>query len=127
MKLRLIILILLGITLLVGLLIIYTTIDPDASVLFPKCPFLMLTGLECPGCGSQRTIHAMLNGEWLNALKTNLLVVLVFPYLFIAIASLLLKSRFVAAQRIYEALTGTIATYLFALVFILSFILKNVF
>ena len=31
---------------------IYTIADPETGVLFPKCPFFALTGLQCPGCGS---------------------------------------------------------------------------
>ncbi len=28
------------------------------EILAPKCPLLMATGLKCPGCGSQRMLHA---------------------------------------------------------------------
>ena len=30
---------------------VYSHIHPSSSPLFPKCPFLMLTGMKCPGCG----------------------------------------------------------------------------
>ena len=39
---------------------VYSHIHPSSSPLFPKCPFLMLTGMKCPGCGSQRALHALL-------------------------------------------------------------------
>lgn len=65
---------------------LYTAIDPESSVFFPKCPFHMLTGLECPGCGSQRAIHSLLNGDIAAAIHYNLLIVLSIPYLlFLAI------------------------------------------
>ena len=60
---------------------LYTAIDPESSVFFPKCPFHMLTGLECPGCGSQRAIHSLLNGDIAAAIHYNLLIVLSIPYL----------------------------------------------
>ena len=38
----------------------YFYFDPSDSALFPKCTFYSLTGLQCPGCGSQRARHARL-------------------------------------------------------------------
>ena len=63
--------------------IIYKHFDPAEYVLWPKCVFHMLTGLECPGCGSQRAIHSLLNGEISKAIHYNLLIVIIIPYLFI--------------------------------------------
>lgn len=60
---------------------IYLRYDPETSSFFPKCPFLLLTGLECPGCGSQRAIHSLLNGDLQAAVHYNLLLVSSIPYL----------------------------------------------
>ena len=60
---------------------LYLTVDPESSSLFPKCPFHLLIGLECPGCGSQRAIHSLLNGKIGQAFHYNLLVVIAIPYL----------------------------------------------
>ena len=47
-------------------------IDPEETRLIPACPFLSLTGLLCPGCGSARALHALLHGELAAAvLKGN--------------------------------------------------------
>lgn len=67
--------------LLLAAVLLYTETDPESSVLFPKCPFHLLTGLECPGCGSQRAIHSLLNGDIGAAAHYNLLLVLAIPYL----------------------------------------------
>ena len=67
--------------LLLAAVLLYTETDPESSVLFPKCPFHLLTGLECPGCGSQRAIHSLLNGKIGQAFHYNLLVVIAIPYL----------------------------------------------
>ena len=32
-------------------LLVLGLFDPSVSAFFPKCPFLLLTGLQCPGCG----------------------------------------------------------------------------
>ena len=41
---------------------IYYFYDPSLNGFFPRCPFLSITGWRCPGCGSQRAIHAILHG-----------------------------------------------------------------
>lgn len=38
---------------------------------FPLCPFKLLTGLPCPGCGGLRAANALLRGEILSALYIN--------------------------------------------------------
>lgn len=55
--------------------------DPATSGLFPPCIFLSVTGLECPGCGSTRCIHQMLNGNFQEATDLNLLTVIAMPWL----------------------------------------------
>jgi len=61
--------------------LLYFFFDPSLSELFPKCIFYSLTNLDCPGCGSQRAIHALLNGNILQAADYNLLVILFLPIL----------------------------------------------
>lgn len=60
---------------------IYTIADPETGALFPKCPFFALTGLQCPGCGSQRAIHDLLHGHPGEALRHNALLVASIPFL----------------------------------------------
>lgn len=37
----------------------------------PRCPFRVLTGYDCPGCGSQRALHALLHGRFGDAWHHN--------------------------------------------------------
>jgi len=53
--------------------------DPEKTWFFPACQFHRLTGLDCPGCGSQRALHALLHGQVWTALHDNLLFVLSLP------------------------------------------------
>lgn len=55
--------------------------DPSEYVLMPKCPFKMLTGLDCPGCGFQRAMHALLHGHVAEAIRFNVFLVVAVPYL----------------------------------------------
>jgi uncharacterized integral membrane protein len=46
-----------------------------------QCTFHTLTGLHCPGCGGQRALHYLLHGEFLKALRNNILFVTGLPVL----------------------------------------------
>ena len=61
-------------------LAVYTLFDP-ASGYFPQCPFLYFTGLQCPGCGSQRAIHALLHADLSSAWSYNPFLMLSVPLL----------------------------------------------
>ena len=63
---------------LLGALSLYFFNDPLNTDLFPKCPFYSITGFYCPGCGSQRAIHAILHGHIFEGLQHNFLIVLLF-------------------------------------------------
>lgn len=71
----------------VVLAIVYYRVSPTTSVFFPKCAFLMLTGLKCPGCGSQRAVHALLHADLASAFAHNALLVLSLPYLALLIGA----------------------------------------
>ena len=54
----------------------------DESSLYFICPFKTLCGLDCFGCGGQRAISHLLNGDVPSALQSNAYAVLVLvPYL----------------------------------------------
>src|SRR5699024_3622710 len=45
----------------------------------PLCPVYHLTGLHCPGCGAIRSVHALIDGDVLLALRNNVLIVIALP------------------------------------------------
>lgn len=49
--------------------------DPATHRFFPGCTFHKLTGLNCPGCGATRSLHALLHGDFLTALRDNALFI----------------------------------------------------
>lgn len=55
--------------------------DPETGEGFLPCPFHWLTGLFCPGCGSQRAIHDLLHGRLLAGFGHNALLVMALPLL----------------------------------------------
>lgn len=108
----------------IGSVIIYFLFDPSGSVWFPKCPFLMLTGLKCPGCGSQRTIHALLHMDFPEAFHYNALLVCSIPIIIILlIAETLRKSK----PSFYVKVHRPLYIYIYLAAVILWWIFRNVF
>jgi hypothetical protein len=60
---------------------LYYLLDPADYDFFPSCPFYTLTGYKCPGCGSQRAIHHLLNLDIPSAFRENALLVTALPYI----------------------------------------------
>ncbi len=69
-----------ALVLMFGLVVLYF-FKPGQSPIYPPCPFHLITGLYCPGCGSLRAIHALLHGRILSALDLNPLMVVSIPFL----------------------------------------------
>ncbi|UOG75082.1 DUF2752 domain-containing protein [Hymenobacter tibetensis] len=69
-----------------GLAVLYFRLDP-ARYPFPRCPVHWLTGLHCPGCGTQRAVHALLHGRLLEAVGFNVLAALFAPVVVLGVAA----------------------------------------
>ena len=99
-----------------GLSFVYL-LDPETSDLYPPCPFLALTGLYCPGCGTLRALHQLTRGHPLAALDLNPLMMLLLPFIayFFASHALLavtgrpLRTFFVRPALIWALLAGILA------------------
>lgn len=52
--------------------------DPHDSGAWGTCPVLLLTGYQCPGCGTLRGLHDIATGAWAEAWSHNALL---FPVL----------------------------------------------
>jgi len=70
---------------LVAVAFMFYVFDPEEVVLFPKCPFLLTTGFECPGCGSQRAVHSILHLDIKSAFSHNALILFLVPYILLGI------------------------------------------
>ncbi len=75
-----------------GAVAVLHVVDPNEPGHYPTCPFLAVTGLHCPGCGSLRALRALSGGDLLTALDRNPLLVLAVPYLVVAWAAWLLRA-----------------------------------
>lgn len=64
--------------------LLYFFIDARAGDFFPHCPFHTLTGLYCPGCGSQRALSSLVHADFVQAANFNILLILSLPFLLFA-------------------------------------------
>ena len=53
--------------------------NPAEIEWMPKCPFLALTGLKCPGCGTLRGIHHLLHFRFAMAWAMNPFMIVTIP------------------------------------------------
>ena len=56
-------------------------VDPNQPGHYPVCPFLSLTGLFCPGCGTLRALHALTRGDVVTGFDRNPMTMLTLPLL----------------------------------------------
>lgn len=111
---------------LILLVVIYALFDPAGNAWFPKCPFRMLTGLECPGCGSQRAVHSLLRFDIRGALSENVLLVVSIPYLAAGFVFDVRRSANENALRWRRRLFGTTAIWTVFTVVVVFWILRNI-
>jgi len=74
-------------------MVVYFFFDPATENFFPGCVFLKLTGLKCPGCGSQRAVHSLLHLDFAAAFRYNALLVVSLPVVFFLLVVEMLRTR----------------------------------
>ena len=104
---------------------VYYFNNPAESWFFLKCPVNYVTGLSCPGCGSQRAIHELLHLNFKQAFAYNPLLIAAIPYTALGIAfnTETLKKRYPKTRKFFY---GQRALYVVLVVVILFFILRNI-
>lgn len=122
LKLGLIISIVIALSLMLSLYFFY---DPsEVSRLFPKCPFYSLTNLYCPGCGSQRAVHQILNGHIITGLRHNYLIGLLAVVL--GYQTLLYATHELTDRRITNLLHQTKTTKAILVMILLFWVFRNI-
>ena len=104
--------------------VVYYVADPSQSSLFPRCNFLMLTGYKCPGCGSQRAVHALLHGDVAAAFKYNALLFIAVPWIIVCLYAEFMRTR---VPRLYARLFAPVAIWSSLAVVLLWWLLRNIF
>lgn len=85
--------------------------------------FHTLTGLECPGCGSQRMIHALLHGDIAGAWRHNAFLLCLTPWLLLLG---LTETGIIRNKSFRKALHSIPAVGIICLAIILWTVLRNI-
>lgn len=101
---------------------VYFFVDPSASRWIPKCAFHEITGYDCPGCGSQRMLHALLHGDFAAAWHANAFIICAAPLLILMLCSAALRTRY---PRIYAWLNSPLMIAAITLSLLLWTVLRN--
>ena len=109
--------------------IFYYLADPEKSIIMPKCIMKQLTGWQCPSCGGQRALHALLHGHFAEAIAYNFFFIIAIPILLITAYAVIMIKRPNPSHttvRIYDFVTNrsTLLSYVF--LFFVWWIVRNI-
>ena len=114
-----------GLCLVVFLLTLYYFYDPVTTLWTPKCVFKVATGLQCPGCGIQRALHALLQGRFLEAIHYNYFLLFSGPYILLfGVRALLPKGK--AKDSLTKVIEDKRLIWLYIILFFIWFIVRNI-
>lgn len=122
MRRTLVITIVIAVLLVLGF--IYYVLDPATSNVFPQCTFLSLTGYKCPGCGSQRAIHALLNGDVKAAFGYNAMLLVAIPWIALCLFA---EGQRIRRPRLYARLNAPLLIWSFLVMVLAWWLLRNIF
>ena len=115
--------VLLGVAAILGFLVMLAVRHPTDYGVIPPCPFYTGTGFYCPGCGSMRATHYLLNGQLATSLRYNPLVLLILPLLVFSTVRLL-SWMFLQREIPFPGQAGVYWAVL--IVFLFFFIVRNI-
>ena len=107
---------------LLAALYLFYYLNPETHSIFPKCPFLVLTSYECPGCGTQRAIHQLLHLNIGAALKYNAFMILAIPFIFLGVWSISKQRN----TKLYKTFFGRYSAIVILIIIFLYWILRNI-
>lgn len=106
-----------------AVLIFLGVVDPVESKWVPHCLFKFATGYDCPGCGSQRAIHAMLHGRMADAWNYNALLLIALPFILFLLTVTINRDRW---PCLYARSTSNVVIYIVLAVILGWTLLRNI-
>jgi hypothetical protein len=106
--------------------VVLYNLNPIQYWFMPKCPFKLITGLSCPGCGIQRALYALMHGEIKDAIKYNYFLLYSGPY---AASFLLvwLMPESVFRNKIKSTIENKYVVNFYLISFLLWLVIRNIF
>ena len=74
-----------------GIYYFYQNDPAQSETVFILCVTKNISGIDCPGCGSQRAFHELLHGNFIKAAKLNLTIYFFTPLLLFLFLKTVLK------------------------------------
>lgn len=90
------------IVLIIAVVLVYHLFSPEENSFYPKCIFYSITGYKCPGCGTQRSLHYLLNGDIASAFKSNALIMTAIPFMIYGTAVSIFKNSNEKCKKLYR-------------------------
>jgi hypothetical protein len=112
-----------AVLLLLFAIVIYYSFDPNRYHLFPRCPFFVITGLKCPGCGSQRAVHSLLHFDLLGAIRYNALLVFSIPILLVLFYAEAVRKR---KPAFYAAVNRPLVIWTYFSITVVWWVIRNI-
>lgn len=110
-----------------GLIAILTLwfVNPEQAWWAPKCPVHLLTGLQCPGCGISRAIHALLHGRAAEAFAYNRFFIISIPY-FLSVCAVMYIPALHRHENLRRFVTGPVPAWGYIILFCIWFVVRNI-
>lgn len=98
--------------------------DPHETGSYLFCPWLVLTGTYCPGCGGLRAVNDLTRGDLVAAASSNLLFVGALPLLLV-LWGRWLTDRWRGLRRRVDHRRGVLWASAFGVVALVFWVLRN--
>jgi hypothetical protein len=98
--------------------------DPHQSGSYLFCPWLLLTGTYCPGCGGLRAVNDLTHGDVVAAASSNLLFVGALPLLVVLWARWF-AARWRGVRRTVDSRTALSGAAVFGVVAVVFWVVRN--
>lgn len=107
-----------------GVSVVLHVRDPHQSGSYLFCPWLLLTGTYCPGCGGLRAVNDLTHGDLAAAASSNLLLVGSLPLLG-WMWSRWLVARWRGVRSVVGQRLGALAATAFGVVSLVFWVVRN--
>lgn len=102
---------------------LYYFVDPGSSLIAPKCVVKALTGYDCPSCGGQRALHALLHGRVGEAFLFNPFLVVAVPYLLLLVYAQFAKTPL--SERVRRVTHHPVTIWSYVVLFFVWWVVRN--
>ena len=100
--------------------------NPCSYWFMPKCPFKLLTGLNCPGCGMQRFVYAFVHGHPLKAIQYDYFLICALPYAGAFVIAWIMPNG-PTKEKISNVIECKFAIYFYVIIFFFWLVVRNLF